>query len=111
MGHLADVTWRGNAAEADSKAEHKSTGQKLVGGGGWSLHTGADNDDQSADKHAPSATKPVVDRASEKDGSDGSNIVHGKDEPGARACCAPVIESQSTVQDETQLCQKTGLAS
>ena len=85
MGHFADVGGCGDAAEGDAEAEDETTGEELAVAGGRGLDTGADDDDEGADEHAPAAAKGVVYGAGEEYCRYGTDVVHSEDEAGAGA--------------------------
>ena len=89
MGHLADIAGRRDTSEANTEAQNKTPSEELSAIRRGSPGTRADNDKRGTDKHAPTSAKIVVGVASEEDGGYGSNVVHGKDDAGARVCNHP----------------------
>lgn len=78
MGHFTDVTGRGDTAKADTKAQDETTPEEMASVGRCSLNAGTDDDDCSASEHSPSSTEPIVYGGREENGSDGTDVVHGK---------------------------------
>lgn len=99
MGHLADVAGSRNTAEADTKAQDETTSEELTAAGGSCLDTGADDNDECAGEHSPASAEPIVDGGGEKDGSDGTDVVHGEDDTGGGALTIPADVSQARDND------------
>jgi hypothetical protein len=89
MSHFTDIARRRHTAEADTKSEDKPSSEEHSSVHRRTLNAGPDDDDQGAHEHAASAAPVVVDRPCEEDGWDRTNIVEGKDNPGAGARCFP----------------------
>jgi hypothetical protein len=73
--NLRDVTRSTNTSERDTDTENKAASKKHSSVDSWCLDACADNHYDSSGEHANAASKIVVDRTTEKDCRNRSNVI------------------------------------
>lgn len=79
MGHFAHIAGCGNAAERDSKPKYEAASKKCSPASGGRLYTGTNDNDKGAGEHSCAASKHIIDRTCEEYCSEGTYVVHSKD--------------------------------
>lgn len=75
---------------------YESTAQEHLIGSRRSLNTRSDDDDNCSGEHAGTSSKVIVCRPGEEDGSDRTNVIHGKNETSAGSCHGPTNKVVNT---------------
>lgn len=82
VGDLDDVDGAGGGGNGDTETEEESTGLELTDTGGLDagdLDNDTDDNDEGTDEHAHSSAPGIDSRADERNGADGTDLVHGSD--------------------------------